>query len=286
MATISGAVSDVLIGDFGFDQDAADRFSVTTNVTGWTDGAPVTDSIGDRVQQDGGLDGTGYFRARIITVEGFFDGATHDVAVSYADQLTALSPARVYPFAVSDSAGVRTADVRLTTAASVEWMTETAFKFTLQLKAPDPRKFGALQFATADLAAVTGTGWVWPAVFPVDWGVPPGVTPGAITVANAGTTAYRPRLRIDGPVTNPVVSLVESGARIQYVGFVPAGGWLDIDLEARRVLLNGRVSVRPSLSWSGDWLAVPPGGGTVAWVADDADPAALLSVWSYEGAWL
>jgi hypothetical protein len=87
-------------------------------------------------------------------------------------------------------------------------------------------------------------------------------------------------------VTNPIVALVESGAWIQYNGFVAAGTWLDIDLRNRSVLLNGRITVRPRVTSYGDWLSVPTGGGSITWVADDADPDASLSVWSFEGAWV
>ncbi len=83
----------------------------------------------------------------------------------------------------------------------------------------------------------------------------------------------------------PVVSLVETGDWIRYGGDVLAGQWLDVDCGNRRVLLSGQVSVRQRVSSSGSWLAVPPGGGSVSWTADAADPGASLGVWAYEGAW-
>jgi len=45
------------------------------------------------------------------------------------------------------------------------------------------------------------------------------------------------------------------------------------------------VSVRQSVTFYGDWLSVQPGGGSITWTADSADPAAKLSVWGREGAW-
>ena len=122
--------------------------------------------------------------------------------------------------------------------------------------------------------------------FPLDFGVPAGVTPGALSLTNDGTASYYPRLRIDGPVPNPVVSLAETGDQIAYSGTVAAGQWLDIDCSRRRVLLNGQVSVRHLVSAVGNWCAVPIGGGSLSWTADAADPAATLSAWAYEGAWL
>jgi len=111
------------------------------------------------------------------------------------------------------------------------------------------------------------------------------VTPGAVRVSNAGKAAYWPTLRVDGPSPNPTVSLVETGAWVRYGGTLLAGQWLDFDMANRRVLLNGQVSVRQLVSFSGDWLCVPPGGGSVAWTDDGGSSAALLSVWGTEGAW-
>ena len=122
--------------------------------------------------------------------------------------------------------------------------------------------------------------------WPRDWGVPPGTTPGAITLPNAGKAAYWPRLRITGPVPNPVVSMVETGDWIRYNDTLEAGQWLDIDCGNRRVLLNGQVSVRQRVTSGGRWLAVPEGGGSITWTADAANPEASLSVWGYESAWL
>jgi hypothetical protein len=61
---------------------------------------------------------------------------------------------------------------------------------------------------------------------------------------------------------------------------------VDIDCGNRRVLLNGQSSIMRFVTYSGNWLAVPPGGASMSITADAADPAAGMSVWHYEGAWL
>jgi hypothetical protein len=157
----------------------------------------------------------------------------------------------------------------------------------LVVNLPDPLLYGPETFASTTLAgSAGGTGLTYPLAYPLDYGVPPGVTPGAITLSNAGTAAYWPRLRIDGPVPNPSVSMVETGDTLRYNGTLAAGQWLDIDTANRRVLLNGQVSVRHLVSVTGRWLGVPIGGGSLTWTADAADPRATLSAWGFEGAWL
>ena len=205
-----------------------------------------------------------------------------------ADELTALHPGDVHELVVeNDAAGSRSALVRVTEAAVVEWMDDLSFTYTATVTAPDPLKYGPPTFGSTDLSGATpGAGLVYPLAYPLDYGLPPGAVPGAVGVANVGTAAYWPRLRIDGPAPNPSVTLAETGDTVKYNGTLLAGQWLDIDCANRRVLLNGQVSVRHMVSDTGSWLAVPPGGGSVTWTADAADPSATLSVWSYEGAWL
>ena len=278
-------MSVVSIGDFVADTDDGNR--VTVNVEGWTDAAPVADGITDKSQQDGGWDATGYYRARIVSLEGLVDVASHVDAMALADALTALSPQSLHTLTVDDpDLGARSASVRVSTGAVVSWLSAECFTYSVQLKAPDPLKYGAPTFTTAPLSSTApGAGRIWPRAWPRDWGVPAGVTPGAVSLANAGTASYWPRLRIDGPVPNPVVTLVETGDWVRFGGTVGAGQWLDFDLATRRVLLNGQVSVRHLVTSSGSWLAVPPGGASISWTADAADPAALLNVWGFEGAW-
>lgn len=154
----------------------------------------------------------------------------------------------------------------------------------VSVKLPDPLLYGPPTFDSTGLSGVAGTGRAWPRVWLRDWGVLPGQTPGSIAVPNGGTAPYWPVLRIDGPVPNPVITLNETGDWIKYAGTVRAGQWLDIDCANRRVLLNGQVSQAARVTFSGRFLAVPVGGGSLSWNADGADPDALLSVFGREGA--
>jgi hypothetical protein len=114
------------------------------------------------------------------------------------------------------------------------------------------------------------------------------VTPGSVSVPNAGTAAYWPTARIDGPVINPRVTLNETGDWVRVARSVAAGQWLEVDFANRRVLLNGipTLSMASVTTFSGRWLAVPVGGGSISWAADSADPAALLTINGFEGAYL
>lgn len=267
--------------------DGVDGARVVTNLVGWDDAPAARTGLQSRMQQDGAWDASGTSSERVIDISGRVHQATPTAAYAMQRQLAALRPQSVQEFVVvHDWIGSLSATVRITAGVKVVWVGDRSFSYDLQATAPDPAKYGPATFGTVSLSSATpGAGLVYPEAYPLNYGLPAGTTAGAITVGNAGTQTYWPRLRIDGPVTNPVVKLVESGAWVRYGATLVAGQWLDFDLGLRRVLLQGQVSVRASVSFYGDWLAVQPGGGSITWVADNADPAAKLSVWGREGAY-
>ena len=274
----------VSVGGILLDVDSGGSFRSVTDLAGWDDAPGVRSGLLPKAQQDGDWDATGFSDGRVVTITGTVVEASTQDAYVVAQQLAALRPQQVVEVVVVNaSIGTLSAMARVTTGVKPSWIGTTAFEYTMTVSAPDSLKYGPPTYATATLSTATpGAGKVYPIAYPLDYGIAPGVTPGAVLVANAGTAAYWPRLRILGPVTNPVVTLVESGAWVRYTGSLLAGQWLDLDMANRRVLLQGQVSVRQSVSSAGDWLSVPPGGGSVTWSADTADPAALLSVWAYE----
>jgi hypothetical protein len=286
---VSSQPNTVAISDFVADNDATD-YRLTVTLTGWNDAASVRSAISERSQQDGGWDAAGLFGPRLITVEGVVDQATHADAMAVADQLTALSPFTLHEFIVDNEAvGPRSALVRVTQGAVLEWLNGECFTYSITLTAPDPLKYGPATIQVASLAdSAGGAGLAYPLAYPLDYGLAPGVTPGALTVTNAGTASYFPRLRVDGPVTNPVVTLVETGDWVRYNGTVPAGQHLDINWgnPRRATIGDNPVSVRHLVTFSGNWLAVPAGGGSMTFSADTTDPDSALTVWGYEGAWL
>jgi len=278
--TLAGIVLDV---------DDGTSFRVVESLVGWDDAPGVRSGMVARAGQDGAWDATGNFSERVVEIVGFVQEPTMVAARAVARQLSALRPQSVHTFVVAESAApasALSARVRVTVGVKPVWVDDMSFGFTLQVTAPDMLRYGAVTFGSASLSAASGgAGLTYPLVYPRDYGVAAGVTPGAVTVSNTGTAQFWPVLRIDGPVTNPVVT-ASTGSWLRYTGSLLAGQWLDIDLGARTVLLNGQVSHRFKVTGGGDWLAVPVGGATFEFDADTADPAALLSVYGFEGAFV
>ena len=271
----------------GFLLTGTDAFGVTWTVKtadGWHAAPKIRSERLAKSQQAGSWPATGHAAERLVTLQGNAfapDLATLEGAASRLAAVLA-SGGMGDLVGVSDY-GTLSMSVSIQDAPMFDPTTDRSALWQITVAAPDPLKYGPPTYGYATLSTSTpGAGRIWPRVWPTDWGIPAGVTPGAVAVPNAGTAAYWPRLRIDGPAVNPVVTLVESGAWVRFTGSLLAGQWLDWDLANRRVLLQGQVSVRQNVSSSGDWLSVPVGGGSVTWSADGADPAALLSVWAYE----
>jgi len=276
----------VTVGGVLLDQQTATSVRFTADVVGWLDGPPVRSGLQAKAQQDGAWDGSGSRTERPLEVLGFIEEATPAAADAALRELTALRPQAVYEVVVDNpDVGVLSCLARVVGKVTSEWSGDRAFEYAIPLAAPDTLLYGPPTYGSASLASATpGIGRVWPRVWPTDYGVPPGATPGAVLVPNAGTAAYWARLRTDGPSLNPVVTLMETGAWVRYNGSLLAGQWLDWDMANRRVLLQGQVSVREKVTSSGNWLAVPVGGASIAYTADTADPAAVLHVFGYERA--
>lgn len=258
---------------------------VTQAVDGWLSKSLRRDRQ-DKAQQDGAWASQGYSSAATFTLSGLAVYADAASAATERRQLLALGGRGSTELTVEDESGAGTRMVELD-AANVSPVRNSMFTWSFTVTATDPLLYGPVAFGDTTLAnSGGGTGLVYPLAYPLDYGVAPGVTPGAITVANNGTASYFPRLRIDGPVTNPVVTLVETGDTVRFNGTVAAGQHLDINWgQPRRVTIGDNpVSMRHKVTYSGNWLAVPPGGASIAYSADDSDPAATLKVWSYEGA--
>jgi hypothetical protein len=241
-----------------------------------------------KAQQDGSWPSMGSSNSPVHTIAGIAVYTNAASAKADARQmLTLCGRGSTAELTVTDDLLIGTRFVELDDVAVVP-VRDTMLSFTFVVTAPDPLLYGPAVFGSTTLASSAGgTGRVWPRVWPTDWGVPPGVTPGAIVVANGGTASYFPRLRVNGPVTNPVITLVETGDVVRFNGFVAAGQHLDINWGVpRRVTIGDNpVSVRQKVTSIGNFLAVPVGGGNLSYSADDANPAATLDVWSYEGAW-
>ena len=266
----------------GFDQYGTEW--TVEKSSGWSDGVNLRVQREARSQQDGEWDTQPLRSAREVTLMGKAYATSH-LNLEQSGRAFTGAPLRGFMSGRSDE-GELLAACYMSDAPRFEHLSGGIAGWQLTVVAPDPLLYGPETYGSTGLSGVAGTGLVYPLAYPLDYGVPAGQTPGAVPVPNAGTASYWPRLRIDGPVANPVVTCNETGDWVRYNGTLAAGQYLDIDCANRRVLLQGQVSQAARVTFSGRWLVIPAGGASLSWNADTSDPAASLSVFAHEGAWL
>jgi hypothetical protein len=146
----------------------------------------------------------------------------------------------------------------------------------IEVTCSDPRRFGALVTGSALLPTSTG-GLTWSVTWPLTWNSTQ--VAGQVILANPGNTAGPVKFRITGPVTGPVVTHVESGTQFAMVSTfaMQPGDYLDVDCEARSVILNGQASRNGYIQTRG-WPQLLPGTNTFNFSAAGYNPAAQLSV--------
>jgi hypothetical protein len=110
---------------------------------------------------------------------------------------------------------------------------------------------------------------------------------GGATLVNAGTALTGLRLRLDGPLSEPSVTLQRSDGLVQTLRFlleIETGQWLDVDTAARTVLLNGlpQASQRGQTVVQNGWPLLPPGTSEIRFAASDG--SGTLTV-EYRDAW-
>lgn len=142
---------------------------------------------------------------------------------------------------------------------------------------------GVLHAETLVLPTTSG-GLMLPLTLPLT--IAATVVTGTKTLVNAGTAPAGLILRIDGPVSQPRVSMTAADGTVLTLRFgvdLTAGQWLDVDTAARTVYINGTASRRGDTY--GDWPILAPGaGGELVFDAATYQASARLTV-SYRDGW-
>ncbi|MFI6637201.1 fibronectin type III domain-containing protein [Nonomuraea fuscirosea] len=204
--------------------NARDVHGVTWTVEdeeGWSSSATPITLGSDSDNADGGFDGPGRYGPRIVTLSGTAVADSQIAMLAAQERLTGVLPATgVGVLRVAEAHLTRQATVRLEDTVGVTDRGPLAFDWTLVVKASNPRRFARRPV----YAEVT---------------FEPAQTSGATTVVMAGDYPTIPaRLRLYGPVLDPVIRVEERGLEIRTkpgTELPDARYALDIDLATREV---------------------------------------------------
>lgn len=223
---------------------------------GWFGPVGVRASSSDRPAGDGSYTGTNRRASRVITLEGFCQSLTTQLADDALHQFNALlADGELHQLVVEDNHRVLTALVRLADGTNIERITPRRSDWQLVLVAPDPRKYGsATRTSNTGLATAApgGVPWNGAAGLGLPWNGTAGNTgvawqsgvgsSGVVTATNAGNAAAPVTLIITAAaesVVNPRIVDIASQKVVAYTGTVPAGSVLVIDTDTGTVLLDG-----------------------------------------------
>ncbi|MGW1680559.1 hypothetical protein [Saccharopolyspora sp. NPDC002376] len=287
-------VDGLVLGDV----DPEGREWLVTGDTGWFDGpAPRTERTAR--SGDGSFRGRAHRGERIITLEGVCACPSVESRRAAQRLITGICPdgGRLYKLVGVEGGHRLVADVELDAAPSAAPISDTVFRWSIQLAAPDPGLYAPWE-STSTGMPLPGTGGVDatdPGVDATDPGVDAGepANTGIARIYNGGNAPTSPLLTIRGPISRPVVRAVDSGTTLSYSGELGPADFLVINTGAftaqgypgLQPLLGGTANRRSLLTRDGPWPEIPPGGTEgFALTADAVNPDALLIV-EHRQAW-
>lgn len=246
-------------------------------IDGWDSSPGSTITTTQKPRQPGAwATGPRELTQRLVTLSGLVSAASEDDVEQALDRLRSAASLAGTTLSVTRGTNPRTATVYRQGELTVTEVTGTLYQWQIALVAPDPRKYGATITATTGLPSKSG-GMTWPVKWPLTWtGV---YTSGIVSVDNPGNIQSPLTLRIDGPVTGPIIRHVSKGVELSLSSnyTVPAGSYLLIDTEARTILEGGTASRNGSLISRG-WFNLDPGANDLIFDAAVRNTQAKLTV--------
>lgn len=225
-----------------------------------TDWNSLPDSKSDIVQRPTDHGAFGITRDLRGTIAPSFDGMY--VGDSRADALQAQRDLKVdaargsnVVMSLTDTDGVFTRRVSIRRIDVDDIRGGQVLTFTVYTVAPDPRMYGPTLTAATGLPT-SGTGMVFPAVFPADFGTPG--DPGQVTLTNAGTADTLPLLAVSGQL-DAGFSIVEvaTSRETRFERIVPAGSTVYVDTRTGRAYIDSPGSDVSGFLTRTDYPTVP-----------------------------
>lgn len=250
---------------------------------------PVRSSVRPRPTRHGTIDRSRWVEGSLVVLEGFVTAAEpggHD-ALNELRQLSAplIDTLEHGPALLRWREGTTGQELQRAVkfAGGLDGQldaTVPTIPYQVQLRSEDYRAFSqTLQSATSAPLSDGGGGWVFPDPWPVVF--TGGGGGGVVAWQNDGNVATPPVLKLYGGLTDPRVLLEPGGQEIVLVGEVGSDDYIEIDVAARTVTLNGdpAISRMHFVDFSATtWFELPSGQGTCRLLAAASSGAARLSV--------
>jgi hypothetical protein len=237
-----------------------DAFGVdwsTWQVDGW-DGSPASSlALTQKTRAAGAWTSPRNLAARSLGALGRFVAPDVDSAVAAIDRLNAAARLNGGTLSVQRGSQSRSCTVYRQGEVLLTEETATMYQWTVNLVAPDPRKFGTKVAASTGLPSSSG-GLAIP--FTIPFTIASTVVSGRCVLTNPGNATGPVTLRIDGPVVGPQIVHITSGLTLTFGSSltINSGEWLTVDMEAQTALLNDQASRNNGITNRG-WFGFSPG---------------------------
>lgn len=250
---------------------------------GW--GSPgSTAEFTQRARGHGSTASEGFYKSRVMSISGVFDAPTPELALAAADKLSAAVALTDFPLSVMQAGSLRTCNVKRQDDVIIKWVDALTARFSIQVVAKDPRKFGDLASYSTALPFSSG-GLIRPSTWPRTWTGVSGT--GTITVNNPGNTDAPVWLRIDGPIPAGGLSVTHQGQgrtlTFATAAALGVGEFLTVDMDRREVLAQGQAP-RSGYVTNRGWFSLDPGDNTIAFASVNYSETANLTL-STKPAW-
>ena len=282
---VGGAKGDpVALGDIVLNTvDAAGVHWILESFEGW-DSPGSTVSLSPRLRAHGATASEAFLQPRVLTLSGFIAAPTAEAGVAARDALAAAVSLAPFPLLVNEAGLVRSVMVRRQDQVLMTRQGITDTRFSVQVVAPDPRKFGDLVTANTRLPFSEG-GLRWPITPPITFTGTSGT--GVVSLVNPGNVEAPVWLRVDGPVPAGgwTVTHVGKGRSLTFSTAIAlgVGEFVTVDMDRREVLAQGQ-SPRSGYVTSRGWFGLDPGVNEIAFSAQNYSSTASLTV-ATKAAW-
>jgi hypothetical protein len=230
-----------------------------TALTDWYSLSDSKSAIRERAQADGAFDIDRDWRtSAVVSFEGVYIGHDdNDTTVAKRQLRAAWGTGLEGLMTVTDPQGPTSRAVSIRDVKVTDDHGRRYFTFSVDMVALDPNRYGPVISASTGLA-VAGTGYIWEAVWPADWGS--GGAQGRADVTNPGDATTWPLLSVSGGLSLGV-ELVEvyTGSDLRLDRPIPVGSTVYFDARTGRVYIDSLDNDITGFLTRREWWSVPPG---------------------------
>ena len=244
---------------YGVDWDSPD-------LNWWDAPAPRFES-GTHPRAHGVWAGESWLDSRTLRIKATVAAPSHDVAVEAINRLNAALSLTEVPIIFTDGDRESMVMARRSDQTLILWENALIFTWSAQMLAIDPRKHGQALSATAGLPSVAGglTVGAGQTLGKVPFSIQSTIVSGFVTLENPGNLPGLVQLRLDGPLSGPVVTHAAGETSEVFAVDVDLseGEYLIVDMANHNALAQGQVAASRS-RWitSRGWQAFEPGSNS------------------------